>query len=322
MTKKLIFVMGILLLVPLVLAACGGTQEEQDSVVTEEGGAATYNFDAAGLINNVEVTVYYDAWKSNVRLTTRARVTWHIYDSDKNLLHSRELGPSTGEVGGTWGGYIVSGEDGHIRIEIESESGEVQWWPGEDEMYRIERTGITAILSQSEIRVPTEAPGSPAIVDPSSVWKLQRPLYFITGHRTPQGGIAFHKMVDEVLGGGISLFGGYPRFEGIEEYIDNMRERNSILMMYSNVNLEELREFAEKYPELLPVSYDELTHYPLPLIYFAVDESRNVVRGIMITERINISLADLLLEEGIQLGVALRHQDQQLVRLERSTTTW
>lgn len=42
------------------------------------------------LIESVDMTVYYDSWEYDIKTTTSTRITWHLYDVDKNLVHTYE----------------------------------------------------------------------------------------------------------------------------------------------------------------------------------------------------------------------------------------
>ena len=92
------------------------------------------------IIEDVTITVYYGSWEYDVKTSVGTRITWYLYDINKNLVHTYEETEywSTNH-GGTFGGYIPSGEDGYIHLKAVSRDGDVDWWPSEDEMYKIER---------------------------------------------------------------------------------------------------------------------------------------------------------------------------------------
>lgn len=79
--------------------------------------------------------------------------------------------------------------------------------------------------------------------------------------------------------------------------------------------------FCQILSELLPLPYDELAHYPLPLIYFARDRDTNMVRRIIITHRVGIPLAELLIEEGVPLETPLTYKMTIAEILQRKKLT-
>jgi hypothetical protein len=147
----------------------------------------------------------------------------------------------------------------------------------------------------------------------STNWKLQPTIYVITGDITPLGGIDFWQRAKELVGN-VGIFGGYPNFNGIEKYITSIRQSHSILLIDSaSASLNELELLAEQYPELLPIPCNQLVTYSSPLVYFDTDEQRNVIRGIIIGDTVDITMANMLYESGIPLGVALRYQNGQFI---------
>ena len=194
------------------------------------------------LISSVDITVYQDQWEYDMKTTTRTGVTVSVYDAFRSLVNTWETPVEQWAThhGGTSGGYIPAGEDGYVHFKVTDTEGRVEWWPSESEMYKIVRE-----------RIPDAEPSQPAVVDPSTLWKLQEPLYVITGHSTPPNGRWFWERAQELLGSRVGLFGGYARFEGIEKYIDNMRRYHTVLIIdaSASADLGELRELAEGYPE-------------------------------------------------------------------------
>lgn len=109
------------------------------------------------IIEDVMITVYYDSWEYDVKTSTGTRITWYLYDINKNLVHTYEETEywSTNH-GGIFGGYIPSGENGYIHLKAVSRNGDVDWWPSEDEMYKIEREG--GAPGPTPIPAPTPTP--------------------------------------------------------------------------------------------------------------------------------------------------------------------
>lgn len=94
---------------------------------------------SANIIRKVNITVHYDNWDYDVWMNMPAKVTWYLYDMNKNLVHTYTHKYYTTHAGGTFGGYIPGGQDGYIQLMAVNKKGEVDWWPGKDQMYKIER---------------------------------------------------------------------------------------------------------------------------------------------------------------------------------------
>lgn len=157
----------------------------------------------------------------------------------------------------------------------------------------------------------------------SSVWRLQQPLWIIEGQSSIGGG-EFAQTIEQSIGP-TGFLGGYPLVTGVEKYLRAIRRSNTIFLIdaSSASDLEGLRELGDKYPELLPLPYDELTYYPLPLVYFARGTYTYMVRGIIIArDRVGRTLAELLVEEGVPLEVPLQYEEGQLQQSERLETPW
>lgn len=94
------------------------------------------------IIQDVTITVNYDTWEYDVITSVGTRITWYLYDNYGNLVHTYgETEYWSTNHGGTFGGYIPSGEDGYIQLKVVTSEGDVEWWPSENEMYKIEREG-------------------------------------------------------------------------------------------------------------------------------------------------------------------------------------
>jgi len=84
-------------------------------------------------------------------------------------------------------------------------------------------------------------------------------------------------------------------------------------------NLECLQDLEVEYPQLLPLSCDELESelesYSSPLFYFSRDIEVDKIRGIIVAEEVHLELAELL-SEGVPLDVPFRYENGQLQILE------
>jgi len=146
--------------------------------------------------------------------------------------------------------------------------------------------------------------------------------YIIFGESHVGGDNEFIGTIRSLAGSG-SLLGGYPLVKGVEKYITEIKGSNSIFVINaSSVNdLMALKELDKKYPYLLPLPYEELRYYPLPLICFAMQPS-GTVRGIIIAEDVSGSLAKLLVDIGVPPEAPVREEEGKFKPLERVTIPW
>jgi hypothetical protein len=111
------------------------------------------------------------------------------------------------------------------------------------------------------------------------------------------------------------LLGGYRLVKGVEKYYEEIRERNSILVV-PPTGIEEYWELAEKFPDIAPISPEEaeafLQLYGTPILYFKRDLTTNKIRGIIIAQSVDASLADLLANKGIVLDHPFRYWKGEL----------
>ena len=138
---------------------------------------------------------------------------------------------------------------------------------------------------------------------------MQLPLYSVGGQGSFEGSREWYKTIEKSLGR-FGVVGGYPLLESVEKYLRGIKSCNSILLISSSspADIKALRKLEKKYPELLPLSYDELMSYSYPLIYFAKDAKTNLVRGIIISHKVDNSLTELLLEKGVPLETPLKYE--------------
>lgn len=201
-------------------------------------------------------------------------------------------------------GWVLAGVLS-IRVEFKDGSVVVKEYDIEDVV------SIQMDIAEDALFVPT-----PKTID-GTAWKLESPAYVITGKLSPQGVGEFHGAIDKFLGGRVSSLGGYPLTGGIERQLKNIRKSNTIiLILQGTVEVRELQELEEKYPELLPISYEQLALYSFPILYFAQKGDR--VRGIIIAKSVDSSLAELLLVKGIPLDTPLRYENGSLEEIESS----
>jgi hypothetical protein len=156
----------------------------------------------------------------------------------------------------------------------------------------------------------------PNIEEPA-FWELKSPWYLITGKNSPKGWNEFKRTIDKSLGRG-SLLGGYSDrtlVVHLEKY-DIFRRSNSVfLILPETQEFEAVKELREKYPELLPISYKEFDKYS-PLIYLTYDIKTEKMRGVVIADKVDVSLAKILLKKDLPLNTFLRYEKGQLKEIE------
>lgn len=161
---------------------------------------------------------------------------------------------------------------------------------------------------------------TPSITPPVMV-NLESTLYIITGENYVGGVMNFGEELESFYGP-IGLLGGYPLVEGIGEYLESIRECNSILIIPSiPEGIQEYRDLENKYPDLCPLSGDdlesELDSHSSPLIYFSQDIGAEKLRGIIVADQVDASLAELLSGgDGIPLDISFRYENGQLQILD------
>jgi len=149
---------------------------------------------------------------------------------------------------------------------------------------------------------------------------LESPLYIIGGENNVEGFLDFWEGM-QLIYGRVSMLGGYPLVEGVERHLEDIRKSNSILVIPPiPEGIQELRDLENKYPDLCPVSSEELEvkleSYSVPLLYFSYDAQADRVRGIILADQVSSSLATLLGTKDIPLNVFFLYENEQLQILE------
>lgn len=153
---------------------------------------------------------------------------------------------------------------------------------------------------------------------PSETVNLGLPLYIIEGENQVGGVKKFCDKLESFYGDeNVGLLGGYPLVEGVEKYFESIKVCNSILIVPPF--FQEYRDLENKYPDLCPLSCDnlesELESHSSPLLYFSQDIGADKIRGIIVANHVNPTLAELL-GEGVPLDVSFRYENGQLQILE------
>ena len=163
---------------------------------------------------------------------------------------------------------------------------------------------------------------SPETTIGGSVWRLQSPWYLITGKNSPRGWLEFQRTIEKSLGRG-GLLGGYSGqvlVEHAEKYLKSIRQSNIIfLILPKTKEFKALQELWKKYPELFPLSCDKLNELSSdisPLIYLAYDIQAEKLRGVVVADKVDISLAKFLVERELPLDTLLQYKGGQLKKIK------
>ena len=158
---------------------------------------------------------------------------------------------------------------------------------------------------------PSPTPTFPEIVT------LESPLHIIyvsTGEQVEGGTEELWEEMNRLLGASIH---GRPSPVPIGKDLEWLTS-NTFYLIHPE-NLECLQDLEDEYPQLLPLSCDELESefesYSSPLLYFSRDIEVDKIRGIIVAEEVYLELAELL-SEGVPLDVSFRYKNGQLQILE------
>jgi len=178
---------------------------------------------------------------------------------------------------------------------------------------------IISIIIFTVFTVGLAGCGTTPSPSPPEMVSLESPLYLIEGENQVEG---FHDFWEkmELIYGPLGLLGGFPLVEGVEKYLENIRECNSILVIPPiPEGIQDYCNLENEYPDLCPLSCDELESgldsHSSPLIYFSQDIGAEKLRGVIVASQIDPLLAELI-SEGVPLDIPFRYEDGQLQILE------
>ena len=185
----------------------------------------------------------------------------------------------------------------------------------------MKKIGIISMVVFAMLATGLAGCGTTPSLTPPEMVSLESPLYIILGENWVEGFSDFCEEI-ELIYGPTSTLGGYPLVEGVEKYLENIRESNSILIIPPTPEgIQDFRDLESKYPDLCPLSCDELESelesYSSPLLYFSQDLQADKIRGIIVADQVDAPLAELLsVEEGLPLDISFRYENGQLQILE------
>jgi len=180
---------------------------------------------------------------------------------------------------------------------------------------------IISIIILAVLAVGLAGCGTTPSPTPPEMVSLESLLFLIEGENQVEGFYDFWEKM-ELIYENVSMVGGYPLVEGVEKHLENIRKRNSILVIPPiPEGIQEYQYLEDEYPDLCPLSCDELESeldsHSSPLLYFSQDLQADKIRGIIVADQIDPSLAELLsVKEGIPLDTSFRYENGQLQILE------
>ena len=126
---------------------------------------------------------------------------------------------------------------------------------------------------------------------PLEMVSLESPLWIIGGENQVEGFGDFWEEM-HLIYQGVSYVSGSPLVEGIERHLEDIRKCNSILIIPPTLEgIQEFRDLDDKYPDLCPLSCDELESelesHSSPLLYFSQDIGVDKIRGIIVAEEVD-----------------------------------
>ena len=177
------------------------------------------------------------------------------------------------------------------------------------------------------VTAPSLLPTLPGTV---SFGSLEIPLWIIgeeggwENYYSVEGVFDFYCKMNLLLIGEANVEEGVsylPEFSLITEYLKSIKKSNTILILpWNSEGMLKYRELENKYPDLCPLSCDELESelesYSSPLLYFSRDSQADKIRGIIVSGNVNSSLAELMIKEGVPLDVPFRYENGQWQILE------
>lgn len=100
--------------------------------------------------------------------------------------------------------------------------------------------------------------------------------------------------------------------------MEEIKNTHTIFLLRPD-DINQLKDLKAKYPNLVSCSYDKLkihSKFNFCLLYFFYDAQEDKIRGFIIAERVDVSLAKLLIEKELPLDSLLRYEDGQLKEIE------
>jgi len=203
-------------------------------------------------------------------------------------------------------GNVITGEIKKLIIAIETNDG-------------VKEVGIEDVVF---LQMNMISSSSEPIIG-GSVWSLQSPWYIITGKNTPRGWREFEGMIEKTIGKRGGLLGGYSGqvlVERAEKHLKSIRQSNIIFLILPKAKeFKALQELWKKYPELFSLSCDKLNELSSdisPLLYLTYDIQAEKLRGVVVADKVDISLAKLLAEKELPLDTLFQYKGGQLKEIK------
>jgi hypothetical protein len=222
-------------------------------------------------------------------------------------------------------GYIVAKTEDVLSLEIKLEDGSIiigSWiFPtiilirADGKNIRIKTNDILSIkrTSQETENFKQNTFSHPADDNRKSYWKLgesHSDLLCLSTGKGVEGDVEFGGKLIKILKMSIHTRPSLAPIGKDLKWLDS----NTILLIHPE-DLKHLQGLESECPQLLPLSYvkleSQLESYPSPLFYFSRDTKVNKIRGVIIIEKVNSELAQLL-SEGVPSNIFFRYENGQL----------
>lgn len=173
-------------------------------------------------------------------------------------------------------------------------------------------TSLIKLLTEKALPLDIPLEYISSIKPSDSTWNLQNPLiltYLTVRPRVKGADEGLWKELIKILR--VNIW-GMPSLVSMEEKdIQRLMESHTIFLIHSK-NLKYLQELETKYPNLLPLSCNKLKSYRFPLFYFSRNVQTDKIRGIIISDKVDASLAKLLTENALPLDIPFKYENGQL----------
>jgi len=147
------------------------------------------------------------------------------------------------------------------------------------------------------------------------------PCYIFYGTHSVEGEESFEQVFPK-MGLWYGSLGGYPLVTGVGKYYADIKICNRIMLIPPTPEeIQEYRDLEKKYPDIVPISTDDLESglksYGSPLLYFSQDPETYKIRGVIVADLVDSSLAELICKKGVILDTFLRWENGNLVILQK-----
>ena len=151
-------------------------------------------------------------------------------------------------------------------------------------------------------------------------WNLQEdPLilvYFTTGQKIKGLDDKFFEELSKTL---LMSIWGRPSIESmltVKNGLQRLMNSHTIFLIHPK-DIKYLQDLEAEHPNLLPLSCSKLKSYAFPLLYFSRNVQTDEIRGVIIADEVDSSLARLLTKEELPLDMPLQYEKGKLKEIKK-----